>query len=237
MGWSPTFSAAGARIRYGEGRVHLRAVQAGERGPYRRRPRDQLESPRSRRRPRAAAQATVHSNSNITVSNGNPTVTGPVSRAAAAAPRATTTSRWVRAPGDQQSIPTIDGAQRVHAQRGELPRLPGSTCAPTARRAPGDAAVLAPARARRLRPQRRPAGGTFRNGWTYNASTSPPTWKVTGDSSTASTTCRRATSASGTGRQPVGQPGDGHRLVRRSTTCAKSAATSTGTASTSRPRT
>jgi DNA-binding transcriptional regulator YdaS (Cro superfamily) len=124
--------------------------------------------------------AAVHSDGTITVANGNPTVTGPVSQSGTGALPSSNNFDGTATLSSPQTIPIISAAQiygrNVANYLGNWYDLcPDGTVHAGATTGPCTGTLIGS-----YGPGGANAGGTFANGWTYDNTTAPITWRVTG---------------------------------------------------------
>jgi hypothetical protein len=166
--------------------------------------------------------AAVHSDGNITVAGGNPTVTGPVSQSGTGAlPSSNNFNGTTATLSSPQTIPTISAAQiygrNVANYLGNWYDLcPDGTVHAGATTGPCTGTLLGA-----YGPGGANAGGTFANGWTYDNTTAPVTWRVTGGFNNGVYYISQGNVAMGTG---VGNPSVARATIitsAASTTCNK----------------
>lgn len=127
----------------------------------------------------AAAQASVHSNGNITVGGGNPTVTGAVTMSGSGSLPNSNNFAAGTTRSAQLSLPSIS-ARTVYARQVSnylgawFDLCPDGKVRSGAATGPCTGAILGD-----YGPSGALAGGTFRNGWAFSSGT-PPTWQMTG---------------------------------------------------------
>jgi hypothetical protein len=124
--------------------------------------------------------AAVHSNGSITVAGGNPTVTGPVSQSGSGTlPSSNQFYGTTATLSSKQSVPKISAAAIYAHNVGNylgswFDLCPDGTVRAGATTGPCSGTLIGAYGAGGAN-----AGGTFANGWHYDASTSPVTWRVT----------------------------------------------------------
>lgn len=179
MGASPTFAAAGARIRTVKAEYLFAPYKPGNAILTGGNLEISASTTVTSATAGAAATASVHSNGNVTVGGGNPTVTGPVTMSGTGGLPSSNNFDTGSARSARKLLPTIE-ARQVYSRNvanyagawfdlcPDGKARAGSTSGPCTGTVIGDYGPSGPL-----------AGGTFRNGWKFSNGT-PPTWQVTG---------------------------------------------------------